>query len=330
MRWFCSVILILIAGSLRSQEPQVKTWFDTSSVLIGDQLYFNVETSHPPDVKLSYPAVFSDSLVGGIEILRAEIGDTLRGKDNTVTLLQRYLVTSFDTGFYEVAPLFAEIVDDGGRKRYYSEYSSLEVLRDNITPPDSTMAFFDIVAPRKAKVTVQEVLPWAGIILVLALVIWLMIRYFPSREKTEMPDDSHLPAEPLHITALRELDKLEKRELWQQSRHKEYYSELTEILRRYIDRRYGLSSMEMTSWETLSALRGTGFERGDLYNVLEKILTTADLSKFAKYIPSEEINKWSIDNARVFVRGTAQHAVDNPGNEKLISSEKGREEVPYE
>ncbi len=77
-----------------------------------------------------------------------------------IRIIRKYLVTSFDSGMYMVDPVFAELSDANGVKRFYSDYSILEVARVKLTPPDTASKIFDIVSPYKAPVTVGEILPW--------------------------------------------------------------------------------------------------------------------------------------------------------------------------
>ncbi len=311
-------LFILTTLFTQAQEAHVRAWFDSTRILIGDQVYFNIEVEHPQDMNIIYPA-FSDTLVGGIEILRSQGPDTLSVKDENILVKLEYLITSFDTGFYEIAPVFAESHTTNGVLRYYSDYTALEVIRTDIAPADSTDVIFDIVGPRKASITLMEVLPWVLLVLVLALSIIFAYRYFGKRKKQEVDEISKLPEEPIHIIALRDFDKLEKKELWQKSQHKLFYSQLTEILRTYIDRRYKISSLEMTSSETLESLLDIGFNDREQYEILKNILTRADLSKFAKYKAVDTENIESITNARHFVKMTYrtqdESKVDEPGKE---------------
>lgn len=295
--------LLLIGFISNAQEVDVKAWFDSTRILIGDQINFNIELNHNPGLNISYPE-FKDTLVTGIEILKSEGPDTISLGDKNIRVNIKYLVTSFDTGFYEIKPVYAESQSSNGLIRYYSDYTSLEVVRTNIAPADSTDVIFDIIGPRKASITVMEVLPWVLLLMVIAVSVFFAYRYFGKKKTMDEGEISKLPDEPIHIIALREFDKLEKKELWQKSQHKEFYSQLTEILRRYIDRRYGISSLEMTSSETLDSLLNIGFENKDLFDVLSDILTRADLSKFAKFKPVDTENIESLKSARYFVKMT--------------------------
>lgn len=312
---FYIYLLFLLGFTSTAQEVNVKAWFDTTRILIGDQINYNIELNHNRGLNIIYPE-FSDTLVNGIEILKSEGPDTISLSDDILRVTIKYLITSFDTGFYEIKPVIAEAHSSAGVSRYYSDYTALEVFRSNIAPADSTDVIFDIIGPRKATLTVMEVLPWVLLLLVLVTISFFIYRYYGRRKTNGKDELSKLPDEPIHIIALREFDKLEKKELWQKAQHKEFYSCLTEILRTYIDRRYHIGSLEMTSSETLNSLLNIGFENKELYDVLQDILTRADLSKFAKFKPVDTENIESLTAARDFVKMTYR------GPEEDIKSEK--------
>ena len=97
-------------------------------------------------------------------------------KDGRIRIHQKYLVTSFDSGFYQVPPVYAEMQTANGIKRFYSDYSPLTVMRVRIAPPDTAQKIFDIIKPYRAPVTAGEILPWLLFSLVLATVAWYSVR----------------------------------------------------------------------------------------------------------------------------------------------------------
>ena len=145
--------------NLTGQEINVIAKFDTSRIYIGDQINFSVVVEQPSRLQIPFP-LFRDTLVKNIEILSGPIVDTTAITDSLVRITGRYLVTSFDSGFYMVNPVYVELRNEGGVKRYYSDYSILEVARVKITPPDTASKIFDIVGPYKAPLTLGEVMPW--------------------------------------------------------------------------------------------------------------------------------------------------------------------------
>ncbi|MEE4117039.1 MAG: hypothetical protein V2I37_12770 [Marinilabiliaceae bacterium] len=300
-----AVIILLSPLFLLAQEMSISSWLDTNRILLGDQLNFNIEIHCEQDAKITIP-VFSDTIQSGIEIISVSGPDTTITGDNKLKINTKYLITSFDTGIYDIEPVFIEESDSTGVRREYSDYLRLEVIRVDIMPSDSSQVIFDIRGPRKAGLGFMEVFPWVLLGLVIAFLAWYIQRYLRKKKVKPIEEEPGMPSEPVHIIALRDLDKLEREELWQKARHKLYHSRLTEILRIYIDHFFGISCLEMTTFETLAALKKSGFNNDDLYEILSDILSVADMSKFARYKAEAEVNIKSMENARIFVRETSR------------------------
>lgn len=127
---------------------------------------------------------------------------------------------------------------------------------------------------------------------------------------------------PAHVRAANELDKLKAEKIWQQGREKEFYSKLTDILRRYIYEREGINAMEMTSGEILNNIRQIS-DVDSVYDNLKQILSTADLVKFAKYKPYPDENDLSMVNAYFFVNQTKEPD-PIPTKEELNEEDKSK------
>lgn len=300
-----TILFLLLAKSIAGQDVRVTARFDTSGILIGDQIGYTVTVEQPSGIALSYMPV-KDTLVKNIEILAGPVTDTSELSDSRMMLVSRYLVTSFDSGKYVVPPFYAEINDESGIRRYYSDYSFLEVNRVKIAPPDTTAQIFDIVAPYKAPVTLGEMLPWILLAMAAGALVWgviFLVRRF--RRNGKEPEAERNP-DPAHVTAFRELEKLRSEQLWQKGEVKQYYSRLTEIVRQYLEDRYGIFSLEMTSSETLDALLKTGFRRDENYEKLKSVLTISDLVKFAKFKPDPAGHEQNFQDSWTFVEATRE------------------------
>ena len=305
---FSISIALLFFLSTGAQEVTVTASFDSSKIFIGDQTGFTVTVDQPSDINLRLP-FFKDTLISNIEIISGPVRDTIISAGDRFKIIEKYIITSFDSGFYEIPPVFAESRNETGLKRFYSEYSGLEVVRVNIAPPDTTAKIFDIVAPYKAPVTFAEVLPWILIGAVIAAALFLLVRTLKKIKKVKVVPETVINSEPAHVIALRELEKLREEKLWQQGETKKYYTRLTEILRQYLENRFGILSLELTTRETLDALVRTGFRRDESYKMLEAVLTGGDLVKFAKYKPSTAENEMHFENSYMFVEKTKESEV---------------------
>ena len=111
-----SAILLYIYASLSgtfAQEVKVTASFDSTRIYIGDQTNFTVTIEKPVSYLLSLP-FFKDSLQRNIEILKGPSIDTSFLKDGRIRIRQKYLITSFDSGYYQVPPVYAEMTGENG------------------------------------------------------------------------------------------------------------------------------------------------------------------------------------------------------------------------
>ena len=297
---FIILSFIISATTARGQEVIVKAAFDTFRIYIGDQIHYNITVDQPANLRLDL-APLRDTLYKNIEILSGPASDTLQSGNNRIRIINKYLVTSFDTGFYQVPPVYAELKSETGLKRFYSDYTLLEVLRVNIAPADTAAAIFDIIEPYRAPLTFSEIIPWVLLVALSTILIWgitRLVRRFIKPKQEPVPVRN---PDPAHVIAFRDLDKLREQKLWQKGEVKQYYSRLTEILRQYLENRYGIYSLELTTSETLDALVKIGFKREETFLKLKSILTGSDLVKFAKYKPDPSENELHFENSWEFV-----------------------------
>lgn len=305
MRGFLIPILFFSTGlaTVLGQEVKVTAAFDSSSIYIGDQINYTVIVEQPSDLILALKPL-KDTLCKNIEIISGPVTDTSILAGNRLRVASKYLITSFDSGFYQVSPAYAEIENENGLRRFHSDYSFLEVMRVKIAPQDTSVKIFDIIEPYKAPVTIGEILPWALLAVVAAALIWGIIILIRRFRKTKQKPEEVINPDPAHVIAFRELELLRDEQLWQKGEVKLYYSRLTEILRQYLENRYRVFSLEMTTSETLHELLKTGFRKDESYNKLRIILTGSDLVKFAKYKPEPSENEQHFLNSWEFVENT--------------------------
>jgi hypothetical protein len=151
--------------------------------------------------------------------------------------------------------------------------------------------------------TVKEVLPWVALGVLVILLGYLLYRYIRYRRENRDFFGKPIVQDPPHIVALRELDKIRGEKLWQNGKEKLYYTGITDTLRGYIEARYGVGAMEMTSSEIMESLKGKDIEERR-YSELDGLFRTADLVKFAKYVPQVDENEEAIPVAVRFVNAT--------------------------
>ncbi len=302
-----SFILLGFSGVISSaQQIDVEASFSRDTVLIGDQLDFTLRVIQPDSLKLNIP-VFTDSLTRGVELVRPVRMDTVRKKNHLLEIIHRYRVIVFDTGGTVVLdPVRVGYTYHGMKATLASRPVSLVVKPIPIEPSKGPR---DIKQPVKVPFIVYALyfLFWFMILQLVALGIYFLVSHLQKKKrKDRLPEIMRKPAEPPHIFALRELNNLKDARLWQQGRVKEYYTRLTDILRKYLEYRYDIKALEQTSAETLRSLTAVGFNDNRLFEILKEVLETGDLVKFAKYQPQPDVNESMLLNAFVFVNETKE------------------------
>jgi predicted secreted protein len=194
---------------------------------------------------------------------------------------------------------------------------------------DTTKGPVDIKTVYGAPVTLKEVTPYIlGIILLAAIIFFIF--YYIRWKKKNVPlfAKPEKPAEPAHIVALRELDRIKTQKLWQQEKLKQYYSEVSDTIRTYIQNRFEIPAMEQTSGETIGVFKQQkDLVDGKTLDQLQHILSLADLVKFAKYTPLPDDNNLTLMNAYFFVNQTKKEVVKAPEKPIEVQKEESGDEI---
>jgi hypothetical protein len=281
-----------------AQQSKITARFDSTSIQIGDQIRLHFEIELPANAKVKMPQ-FHDTLSGKIEILKAFPQETSQ-KSGQLHIKQDLLVTSFDSGYYQVGPIAFPY--EMGKVKDTLKTASL-YLSVNTLPVDTTKGIRDIKPPLSVPFSLMDYwLYIAGLfgLIILIFAIWLIIKLF----RKEPIFGTARAIEPPYVIALRELDSLRSEKLWQSEKTKLYYTRLTEIIRTYIEKRYEINALEMTSDEIIKNLRGMNIDDFNSIDVLQKMFSTADLVKFAKGLPLPDENEVNLLNAYQFVNNT--------------------------
>lgn len=305
------LLLLISASGLQAQDVKITSAPGKSAILLGDQIFFTITTEVSAGVHATISSAV-DTLTAKVVILDRVPRDTTASDSGVVIYRDSYLITSFDSGTYTLPPFYAEVATADTVLRYYSEPASLQVLRADVAPQDSTEVIFDIVPPRTAPLTFSELLPWIIIIVIFSVVIWLLARYLPNNPLRRFVRPAP-PPEPAHVIALRDLERLRSAELWQKGEIKKYYSALSDIMRRYLDNRYGIGAPEMTSDETIRMMHRAAVTTESQRTMVKELLSLSDMVKFAKYYPGSDLHASFFDDVVKFVNETREP--DSPSGE---------------
>jgi hypothetical protein len=281
-----------------AQSLKINALFDSTTIVIGDQVKLRIEVDQPQKTKVQFPA-FKDTINSKIEVIKTFKSDTIKNGDK-LHITQEFLVTSFDSGDHYVAPIAFPFEMGPIKDTLRSVALHLRVLT---LPVDTTKDIRDIKPPYRARIGFAEIWPFLLILLAAVLLgfgIWFLIK----KLKKEPVFLQRKTFEPAHIIAIRDLDKLRGEKLWQSGKTKLYYTRLTEIIRLYIENRFNVKALEMTSDEIIGELKDAILQETENIALAQKIFTTADLVKFAKSQPLPDENEVSMLDAYQFVNNT--------------------------
>ena len=304
------IICLWISIFPLSAQTVIKTTIDSTHILIGQQTKIHLEIAADKNQQLQIPLI-SDTLTAGVEVLDISKIDTIDIGNNRIQMKYNYLITSFDSALYLLPPF--KVIS--GADTVFSAELALKV---STLPVDTESGqFYDIKDIRKPPFVLMDYLPIVMLILAIILFMALaaFIIYRLINKKSLVPFKKEEPYVPPHIRAIQKLNTIKLEKLWQMGRMKEYHSEITETLRIYIEERFSIGAMEMTSGEILADIKK--YSDADIaYDNLKQILILADFVKFAKYKPLPDENELSMMNAFLFVNNTKKEELSEEIKEK--------------
>ena len=263
---------------------QLSVKVDSTNILIGDQINFSIEANILEGDSLPH---FTNS-IGALEIVSKSLVDSIK-TDQGWQLTQSYILTVWDSGVYYIPSVkFKSFLSD-----------SIAILVNTIEMAEG-VELKDIKAPIHTPITFEELSPYLLALLILALLIYIIRWYVKNREKTSVDIKTYERVIPPYEIALIELEKLNAKKLWQEDNVKEYYSELSEIIRTYIENGIGTPAMEIPTQEILFQLNQKGIDT----TKLKELLTRSDLAKFAKAKPLQIDNEESLKIGYDFIHQT--------------------------
>ena len=269
-------------------------------LMIGDQTAMHLSVTQEANERVEMP-VFGETLQDGIEIVDRSAVDTTTLPDGRLQLSQELTLTSFKDSLFAVAPI---AVVSGG-DTFWTEPMALNVIQP--FEVDSSLAITDIKDIEKAPIYWWGIIRW--ILLALAViglfvgayygVLWYR-KHFLKEEEVIEPE----LLRPADEVALEKLDEIKAQKIWKDGKVKEYQTELTDVVREYIGRRFDVQSTEKTSDETLRAMKPLIDK--ELFAKLSKMLQLADLVKFAKWHTTPDENEQALSTAYEFVNETRE------------------------
>jgi hypothetical protein len=278
--------LFLFSNGIAYSDIKAKAVIDTNRVLIGEHISITLSVKSDEFKPVVWPQL-KDS-AGRLEIISESLLDTIKTKES-IELKKTVKITSFDEGEYDLSPI-TFLIQKEGVDEVAPIVADIPVLEFLTVILDSTSTLKDIKAPIEEPLTFKDFLPWIlvilGILVAIFTGLYLYRRY--KKNQAEKPVLKFDPKIPPHILALQQLKALEEKKLWQNSKFKEYFVDLTQIIRLYIERQFDVMALEMTSGELKKALEILPVSQTTKDNFAE-MLENADLVKFAKFNPIPDV-----------------------------------------
>jgi len=295
------IVFLCLVFFQNNFSQTISTSVNKDSIFIGEPIELTIKIDginnfSPLDFKAG------DSIGKNFEVLALGKVDSLQS-----SIKQLVTITSFELDNQLFPPL--GIFVDG--KKIISKPIPIHI---SLVNADTTQAIRDIKTivsdPLNFKDRIQQFFNWAikywyvllGILLILGLLIWF---FFIRKKKVTETKEPAKPQIPAHILAYGSLKELEEKQLWQNGNQKEYNTELTLVVQKYISGRYNVATDEKTSKEILDSLRFIEMGESNKNN-LRKLLMLSDLVKFAKEKPSATENEQVLKDAFDFIKTTKQ------------------------
>ena len=311
------ILMLIIANNSLMASVSFNAKLDSATLLMGNQTIIHLEILQDESQKghiLNEPKQ-SDTIieiVRGVEFTKIVRNDTSK-VGNNIQINRDYLIQSFDSGLYTIPP-FKYVI---GVDTFKSKPLTLKVLPvaiDSIYTSIHDYADLENVESKWFDILPNWVIDYWGLILIIFVIILgiiAVIYILKSKGKSILPRKKVIPPYEL---AMIKLTKLKELRLCENGQEKEFYTQLTDILREYLTGRFNINAMEMTTTQIINSLKSNK-ESQVTNNNMELILEMADFVKFAKVRPLPD------DNTKVY-QAAIQFVTDTKPEEILENNNK--------
>ena len=315
------VIIFLISHlSFLPLSAQVKVESSISSVemLVGQQVQLTVTATADEDAQVEFPQV--GQLPVGVEFLGAVEMPSEKVEGGQVRHQRGYVLTSFQDTLYYLPPLKVKV----NGQEYNTNQLALKVLMVDVDTTDYEKYYGpkDVQDnPFNWELDDWAVPFWLSVLLLVLMAIGYYL-YLRLRDNKPVIARIRIVKRLLpHQKAMKAIEEIKADRMVTAEDPKEYYTRLTDALRKYIEERYGFSAMEMTSSEIIDRLMSK--DDPESLRELSQLFQTADLVKFAKYSTLINENDANLVSAIDFINKTK---VETPVNEQPVKPQLTAEE----
>jgi hypothetical protein len=292
------ILLFLLSINLSAQSISVLASVDSSDYLVGDYINYTLEIRAEKNIEITTPLI-RDSLKK-IEIIR-ELPPVSKDENNIKSSTLGYVISYYDSGSVTIPPIAVHYKIQG-------DAEEKTTLSNPVTFSVHTLAVEQQAEIKDVKEPLTIPFDWKFILLIAFLILimlaasyYLYSRY--KKKKAEQPVKKKIIKIPAHVRAITALDNLEREQLWQKGKVKEYHSNITGIIRGYFEERFNLPALELTTSEQMQQLKKVPSAE-NILGITNEFLNNADLVKFAKFIPLPSVNDAMMKQAKDIVNRT--------------------------
>lgn len=290
--WLCLVLPLNLAA--QSIQPEITTDLDTAVITLGDRIHLSVTITHGEGSTVVWP----DSLdLGPFELVDSRQLPT-RTRDSVSTSAAVFSITAFELGDLELGSFEIPVVG--------SDTTTLATDGWLVTVEsvglDESGEIRSIKGPLDIERNWWLLVPWllVAVAIIGATVWWIRKRRSREADTATAPI---VPARPPYEVALEALDELEQSGLLDRGEFKEFHIRVSDIIRRYLEGRYGIDALELVTDEVVEDMRVLGVD-AEVVDTTRDFLAACDLVKFARHTPSPEASRERINTARSLVART--------------------------
>ncbi len=303
---FLALIFFLIAGphkTIASENVliEVQSMVDTSTITIGDRILYSIIIDRAENLRI-------EKLGEGLNLGMFEIKDYKfydpEKKDGRIIERFDFSISVFDTGKFTIPPFpIAYFPSDTSNIYQIIEASPIDIYVKSVLADDDAPELKDVKPPIDIPFNYKFWILALSILFLICVIVFLGYRFWKQRKEKGYIFSPPPPPEPAHQLALRALDKLFSSDLLEKGHLKIFFTQMSDILRRYLEGRYYLSALEETTAEIMRDLKKQLTDESIRQGLLD-VLVMSDLVKFAKHIPDMDETESLKIKARSFVDQT--------------------------
>ncbi len=312
-------IFALCVQTLSAQDASVEAVIDSIQIFVGQQAHVTLTANAKENAKVEFPQFQpTQYITPGVEVLASRELEKKQQDNGFVARSMVYTLTSFDDTLYYLPPMTVKI--DG--KPYKSKSLALKVLTIEVDTTNVEQFFGPKdVQDNPFQWSDWNLSFWLSVLLLILLAVCYYL-YLRLRDNKPIISKIRIVKRLLpHQKAMKEIEQIKADKMVTSENSKEYYTKLTDTLRKYIEERYGFNAMEMTSSEIIEKLMATQDEKA--LSELRHLFLTADLVKFAKYSTLINENDMNLVNAIDFINQTK---LENVPVEETVKPELSEED----